>query len=74
MERVCYAITGRYEVLEEDQIFSYGVCARLGNGDFCTVDNISTSRNKIEKLIDFLVRNEISFVHFSDVIEDFLAE
>ena len=74
MERVYCAVSGKPELLEGDSLFSYGICVRLNNADFHTFDNISVNREKVEKLIGFIERNEIAFSHIPDIIEDFLTD
>ena len=43
-----------------------------GNG--IKAEDITTSRDKINELVDLLNRNEVSEIHFFDVLEDWLGQ
>lgn len=70
---MCFDVTRRTEVIEGDEVISYGISADY-NGVALSFNDIALNRDKVIYLRDFLERNDISLVHFRDVIEDFLAE
>ena len=66
----------RYE--ETDIGTTYGITATFtdlsGNFFKKSIDDISVAKETVEKIIDFLKREKVSFFHFESVIEDILFE
>lgn len=60
---------------EECSCTFFGISALdENNNEIISINDISSSRNDIELLINKFNKNELSIIHFYDAVEDFMAE
>ena len=62
-----YKITQHKTNVEGNEIVAYGI-----SSDEQTIYDISTDFSKVSGLVDKLNSNEVSEIHFFDVVTDFL--
>ncbi len=60
---------------EECSYTFFGISALdENNNEIVSINDISSSRNDIELLINKFNENKLSLIHFYDAVEDFMAE
>lgn len=64
-----YKLTDKKIVVENQQYTVYGI---KYNDTIC-IDDISTDKNKVEKLISDCNNHELDPIHLADIVEDFLS-
>ncbi len=67
-----YKIKSNTITIEDIKYITYGISYCENNRIIETIYDISFNKNKVEKLCDFLNNYNIPYVHFKDIVEDFL--
>lgn len=68
-----YRINTNTVIIENNSYITYGISYCKKDIIIETIFDISLNRNEVEKLCDFLNNHQIPYVHFKDIVEDFLA-
>lgn len=74
MNNIDYAFTSKQICLDGELFAVFGISVFVDNKIMHIFDDITTNKLQIEKLLSHLRHNEISPVHFYDIVEDFLSE
>ena len=79
MKNVTYGITEEKYSLGSESRISYGIAAYSDVEDkgtttiICSIHDITHDKARLSKLVDNCNRLELSTIHLSDVVEDFLT-
>jgi hypothetical protein len=71
---ILYKTTENTINIEKETYNSYGIECYKDNKLYDTISNICLNKNSIINLCDYLNNNNISPVHFYDIVEDFLTK
>ena len=80
MNEITYGISEEKYTLGNDRRTSYGIVAYADTKASGTaiivasVNDITDDESKLSDFVDMCNRNELSLIHLSDAVEDFLAD
>ena len=69
-----YRITSDFIEIEGDTYKTYGIEYETENKVICGIKDITLNYSDIKSLCNLLNRNNVSIVHFFDIIEDFMVK
>lgn len=70
---VRYALQQKHACLENRYYISYGLRVHIDETFMFDVDDLSSDRQKVQDLVDAFNQGNLSLLHLSDAIEDFLS-